>query len=174
VHRPEAEHTPGDTAIVLLCHEVDEHLLRWHVGIEPGELPAHITLLFPFKPLDEITDEDLTLLSDLFAAEPTEPIRFVRTGRFPGFLYLEPEDDARFRKLTNELTALWPEYRPYGGSFDDVIPHLTVTSALPEPELDAIERELLPHLPFETVPLEAWLMNFDGDEWSCDARFPFH
>lgn len=171
-----AQHQPidaGETAIVVLCHEVDDRIRRWHMRTQPVGLPAHITLMYPFKPLDDVTDDDLQLLGDVFSFEATKPIVFASTGRFPGVLYLEPEDDARFRRLTDELTRLFPDYPPYGGAFDDVIPHLTVNHGLPEDDLDAIEAELASHLPLATTAQDAWLMTFDGDEWSCDARFPF-
>ncbi|MBC7462003.1 MAG: 2'-5' RNA ligase family protein [Thermoleophilia bacterium] len=165
--------TIGDTAIVVLCPEVDERVRRWHVHAPTPGLPSHVTLLYPFKRLADVTDADLTLLQAIFAAECVAPIAFARTGRFPGVLYLEPVDDARFRRLTDELVDAWPDFPPYGGMFDDVIPHLTVTHGVPEGELDMIEAELAPHLPLVTTADEAWLMTFDGDEWSCEARLAF-
>jgi 2'-5' RNA ligase len=41
-------------------------------------------------------------------------------------LWLEPEPAAPFRALTAAVLNAFPEYPPYGGIHDDVIPHLTV------------------------------------------------
>ena len=163
----------GETAVVVLLHEVDERIRRWHIRTQPVGLPAHITLAYPFKPIEDVTEHDLELLRSVFASETSHVITLARTGRFPGVLYLEPEDDARFRRLTDEITELWPEYPPYGGAFEDVIPHVTVNHGLPEHELDVVEHELASHLPMQAFAHEGWLMTFDGEEWSTEARFAF-
>jgi len=163
----------GTTAIVVLFADVTDRIHRWHVHTREPGLPAHVSLMFPFKQLDDISEGDLDRLRSLFEAEPTGPVTFARTARFPGVVYLEPEDDGRFRRLTEELTELFPDHPPYGGAFDEVIPHLTVTFSAVEEELDLVERELAPHLPLETRVDEAWLMHFDGEEWSTEMRFAF-
>ena len=58
------------------------------------------------------------------------PSRCVTSGSFPdGVLYLAPEPAEPFGALTEAFAAAWPEYPPYGGSFTDVVPHLTVAMA---------------------------------------------
>ena len=43
-----------------------------------------------------------------------------------GTVYLAPSPAAPFRQLTHELFRRFPEHPPYGGAFDDVVPHLSV------------------------------------------------
>ncbi|CAM5691577.1 hypothetical protein SCHAM137S_06449 [Streptomyces chartreusis] len=47
-------------------------------------------------------------------------------------LYLAPEPDTHFRRLTDAITERWPENPPFGGQFDDVVPHLTVAQGQDE------------------------------------------
>jgi len=162
----------GRTGIVVPLPVVDKIVGRWRLPlVEPG-MPAHVTLLFPFKPLPEVTEADVDRLRSIVATEVARPIRFERSARFPGVLYLAPEQDGFFRGLTEQLVAAWPDYPPYGGAFDDVVPHLTVAFERPEPELDEIQRELDAHLPIEVFAEEACLMRFDGTSWECEARAP--
>jgi hypothetical protein len=37
-------------------------------------------------------------------------------------LWLEPEDDAPFRSLTESVHREFPNYPPFGGQFEDVVP----------------------------------------------------
>jgi len=88
---------------------------------------AHITLLSPFAPKEELTDGLLGEL-DLFFGDCV-PFSFElgEVSRFPGGTsYLSPEPVTPFRSLTHELFRRFPEYPPYGGQFDDVVPHLSV------------------------------------------------
>ena len=68
---------------------------------------------------------------------------------------------------------MYPHRPPYGGVFDDVIPHLTVAQA-PEPEvLDAVEAEVTRGLPVAAHATEVWLM-LQGEDgrWRAGHRFP--
>ena len=49
-----------------------------------------------------------------------------RVARFPATTYLEPEPAAAFIDLTMRLARRFPQFPPFGGEFDTVIPHLTV------------------------------------------------
>ena len=94
------------------------------VGVVPD---AHITLLSPFATKEELTDGLLGELEEFFADVVPFAFRLTDLAQFPGgTLYLSPEPVAPFRSMTHELHRLFPEYPPYGGQFDDVIPHLSV------------------------------------------------
>jgi 2'-5' RNA ligase len=89
-----------------------------------------------------------------------------------GVLYLAPEPDEPFAALTGALTARWPEYPPYGGGFDSVIPHLTVARANGAP-VATMEAHLRGGLPVRTRAEEVWLMEGRVDEgWVKRAVFP--
>jgi 2'-5' RNA ligase superfamily len=88
---------------------------------------AHVTLLSPFAAKEELTDGLLGELELFFADCLPWSFRLGEVARFPGgTTYLSPEPVAPFRSLTHELHRHFPEYPPYGGQFDDVVPHLSV------------------------------------------------
>jgi hypothetical protein len=70
-----------------------------------------------------------------------------RVGRFPGVLYLAPEPAGPFVRLTTECNARWPDFAPYGGAHDQVVPHLTVAEG---PEPAGLAEELERRLPIQT------------------------
>jgi hypothetical protein len=137
-------------------------------------MPAHITALYPFLPEARLTREAVAELRELCAAVPALDVAFRRTGRFPGVLYLDPEPADGLRELTVAVAERWPEAPPYGGAFDDVIPHLTVAHDAGEDVLRQIEADVLGRLPVSARLAEACLYVFDGERWRVRARMPFH
>ena len=88
---------------------------------------AHVTLLSPFAAKEELTDGVLGELELFFADCLPFGFRLAEVAQFPGgTTYLSPDPVAPFRSLTHELHRRFPEYPPYGGQFDDVVPHLSV------------------------------------------------
>ena len=78
------------------------------------------------------------------------------------------------RELTAAIAKRWPEAPPYGGAFNDVIPHLTVAHGAGEDLLNNIEADVLSRLPLATRLAEACLYVFDGERWRLRARLPFY
>ena len=72
----------------------------------------------------------------------------VRPGRaLPGVVYLAPEPAGPVLRLTAAVVAQFPDYPPYEGAFDVVIPHLTLVESASRAAgriAEAAER----HLPF--------------------------
>jgi 2'-5' RNA ligase len=132
-------------------------------------MPAHITLLYPFIPphrIDEATEYELGKLAE---GHPSFGFELVRAGRFPGVLYLDPEPQEPFIELTQAVVEHWPDYPPYGGEFDHVVPHLTIAQAA---EPTAIADDLAGHLPITAEARELHLMTQGRDgRWSVRARF---
>jgi hypothetical protein len=86
-------------------------------------VPAHITVLSPFVPPAHIDDAVLRRLAGIFVAVPAFEHRLVRTNWFDeDVLWLQPEDDAPFRSLTESVHREFPDYPPFGGQFEDVAP----------------------------------------------------
>jgi 2'-5' RNA ligase len=105
-------------------------------------VPAHKTVLYPFKPPDEIDEAVLERLRHLFSR--FEPFNFALTTirRFSGeALYLAPEPEEPFRRLTLTAWKYSPEAPPYGGVYSTVVPHLTVARIHDDQRLDEIARE---------------------------------
>jgi 2'-5' RNA ligase len=160
VHVPEAEPVVG------------EWRLR-HTYDAPLGIPAHVTLLYPFVPPDELNPEvEARLARVLGAVEPFDA-SFARTARFPDVLYLEPEPSDTFARLTAAIAAEWPEHPPYEGVHEVVIPHLTVAEGDDEELLERIAADVEPKLPLRTHVSEAqvWAED-DTGRWHEHSRLP--
>jgi len=62
-------------------------------------------------------------------------------------LWLGPEDPAPFSNLTSAVFAEFPPFPPFGGQFDEVIPHLTVGIDGPADTVRSAEEQIVPSLP---------------------------
>jgi 2'-5' RNA ligase len=119
---------------------------RWDPSAGAG-VPAHVTVLFPFLPPDRLGTDVRQALALIAAAQAPFDVSFTRVGRFPNVVYLVPEPSAPISRLTESVAARYPDFKPYGGEFAEVIPHLTVTESDDAP-LDAIATEAAATLPF--------------------------
>lgn len=134
-------------------------------------VPAHVTLLYPF-----VEEPDPGIIEELrffFAGVDGFPLRFSAVGEFPEVVYLAPDQSAELAGLIEALARRWPGYPPYGGIFDEVVPHLTVVDT-PDPDLRARARAAVAGgLPVRSVASEAsfWVHEEDA-RWACLARFP--
>ncbi len=110
-------------------------------------VPPHVTLLFPFVPVDRLGPAVRGELAEIATrVEPFE-VRFARVDRFPGAVYLVPEPSAPFAGLTAAIVERFPDHPPYEGAFDEVIPHLTLVESTTL-DLDPIAAEARRGLPF--------------------------
>jgi hypothetical protein len=156
--------------LIVSVPEAEAVVGAWRRRFDPSAaqgVPAHMTVLYPFPQVG-----DPEALAALFAGfEPFEVV-FRGCGRFAETLYLAPEPDARMRELTGAVVARWPSALPYGGAFDDVIPHLTVADGVPGAVLDEISEEVLAGLPVRTLVRAVELWVSDGEFWEHSASYP--
>ena len=89
-------------------------------------VPAHITLLYPFMAPELIGTAVLERVRAVVATRSSFAFSLAGVGRFPDVLYIAPEPAAPFIELTEGLVRQFPEFRPYGGQYDGIVPHLTV------------------------------------------------
>jgi 2'-5' RNA ligase len=89
-------------------------------------LGAHITVLYPFMPLERVDTAILEAAAVTIAAHAQFEFQLKSVGRFPAVAYLKPEPADRFIALSSSLARAFPQYPPYGGEFDKIVPHLTV------------------------------------------------
>jgi 2'-5' RNA ligase len=175
-HRDRVPSDEGRSAVVVPVPDVEPVVSMWRERFDSSAaegMPAHITLLYPFLHEDRLTDEVVAWLRELCADVPVLAVQFTRTKRFPGVLYLDPEPAGRLRGLTAAIAQRWPDAPPYGGRFDEVIPHLTVARAADDDVLDEVESEVLSALPVATRLLQACVYVFDGARWRPRERLPF-
>jgi 2'-5' RNA ligase len=133
-------------------------------------LPAHITLLYPFKPPAELGADVLGSLQTCFASFAPFTYALAAVRRFGSeVLYLAPQPDEPFRELTRVICQRYPETPPYGGKFADVIPHLTVAQVQNDDDLDHVAEDFAlaarGMLPITATALEVALMDNRSDDW---------
>lgn len=166
----------GQSAVVVAVPAVEPLVSTWRErfdGSAAQGMPAHITALHPFVSEERLTGEVLARLHELCAELPVLDVQFLRTARFPGVLYLGPDPSDGLRQLTLAIAEQWPEAPPYGGSFDEVVPHLTVAHGTGDGVLDDVEADVRRGLPIAARLAEACLYVFDGALWRPRARLPF-
>jgi 2'-5' RNA ligase len=169
----------SESALVVLVPEAEAVVKPFRDRYDPSAaagMPAHITLLYPFKAPDEVDDIVLGRLRDCFAC--LEPIQFSlgKIRRFPiEVLYLAPEPDQPFRQLTLSIWNLFPETPPYGGKWPDIIPHLSLAQLRNEQQLTAMEdgfaRASRGKLPIRAVASKVTLMDNRSGRWRGRATF---
>jgi len=91
-------------------------------------VPAHMTVLYPFMPPEAIDDAILRRMQRAVLGIKAFEFRLDAVGRFPGVVYLAPEPSEPFEELTARIASEFPDFPPYEGQYQSVIPHLTVCS----------------------------------------------
>lgn len=171
---------PGGHSVLLvpvpqLEPVVRPPLERWapdYLHAEPDAVHAHITLLGPFVPREELTEQVLVDLRAFFAQVEPFSFELARLDRFPGdgLVHLVPEPTEPFRALTARLWRDYPQCPPYGGRFGDVIPHLSLDHAATTADLAPL---VAPFVPVTTTAGAAELYWYEPHRSRPLARFPF-
>lgn len=139
----------------------------------PAGIPAHITVLYPFLPPETITQSEVDELGEIFAGVTPFSFRLTGTAQFPGVVYLIPEPAEPFIRLTAAIATRWPEAPPYQGTYDQVIPHLTLAHTDSPSTATRLREEVEPVLPIQCRGHEAWLLTSNDGRWSLGRAFPF-
>jgi len=174
---------PAQSALVILIPEVESLVKAFRdrydpsaaAGIRDAGVPAHVTLLYPFKPPHELTAEVLATLRDLFSGQPAFTVTFQDFQEFPDVLYLAPTSAEPFRQLTELLVSQYPETPPYGGAFTEIVPHLTLAQAGTAQSLDAIAAKFR-EVASTSLPIQAQvdtvsLLDNASGQWRLRAQF---
>jgi 2'-5' RNA ligase len=164
------------SAIVVPVPDAESLVGRDRLEYDPvacAGVPAHITLIVPWLPPEEILTGDLDELGDTLHG--VEAFDFA-LGRVCWFgrrvLWLAPDPIEPFVKLTCMLADQFGT-PPYDDEFDEIVPHLTVGHASDGVELDPVAQRLALSLPITCRAREAWVMVGDGSSWSVRAICPF-
>jgi 2'-5' RNA ligase len=119
----------NQSALVVVVPEAEPLVGGLRARFDPSALmgmPTHITILFPFMPVDLLTGDILGTVRTAVASIVEFRFTLEGIGRFPRTTYLAPEPPEPFLALTAALTHAFPNYPPYEGRFPTTIPHLTV------------------------------------------------
>jgi 2'-5' RNA ligase len=169
----------SESALVVLVPDAEAVAKPFRDRYDPSAaagMPAHITLLFPFKAPDDVDDMTRGSLRDCFAR--FEPIRFSLAAikrLSSGVLYLAPQPDQPFRQLTRAIWNLFPQTPPYGGKWPDIIPHLSIAWLADDVLLTEVADDFASaaegKLPIRATASEIALMDNRSGRWNVEASF---
>jgi 2'-5' RNA ligase len=162
------------SALIVAVPEAEPLVHDWRMHYDNAELgiPAHVTLIFPFVPAEEIGEELVEELRELFAAQPAFSFTLAGVARFADVAWLAPDPSDPFRRLTDLIFSRHPDYPPYEGIHEEVIPHLSVGRGDGAFQ-DEVDAALSPHLPIAAHAAEVTLIVEDeSGHWSESERFP--
>ena len=151
------------TTLIMPVPRADDLL---HESAHEAGIPAHITLLYPFLTARAIDHEIEGTLASLLQEISAFDFALSEVGRFPGVVYLAPEPAAPFVALVRALVERWPHRQPYGGAFEEIVPHLTVAYG------ETVPSGLAERLPVSAQAQEVWLMSRTDGRWVRRASFP--
>lgn len=170
----EVEATQPASAVIVrvpVLRPLERLRKRWDRAAGLG-VPAHITVLFPFLHPADLTVDVRRELATIAARHEPFRVRFDRVGRWPSVVFLAPEPADPFARLTQEIARRFPGYPPYGGAFDEVVPHLTIAENAAAPH-DEIAAEAARALPFEHAVTSLAVLVETGDgRWRGHWRLP--
>ncbi len=167
-----------ETALVLVFDDAepfDEVRREFDAETVALGIPFHVTLLYPFAPRDELTDDLLATTRSFFASRPPFTFELTRIASWPQVVYAVPEPDTELRDCMVALQTLFPEWPPYEGIHDEVIPHATLAEAVDIARVcPEIDRRLRGHLPLSYRADTATLLEeYTPGKWRERERIPF-
>lgn len=121
---------PTESAVIVPIPQAESAVATLRARLDRAAgwgVPAHVTVLYPFLPPEQIDDVVLAKLSAAVRSVPRFDVAFTHVDWFDDrVVWLAPDPDAPFRALTEAVCKEYPQTLPYGGAFPDVVPHLTV------------------------------------------------
>jgi 2'-5' RNA ligase len=166
-----------ESALIVEVPEAEPAVGRWRSMLDPVSgvgIPAHVTVLYPF--LERVSDKALQGIKEIAASVQAFSFTLASVARWPGVVYLPPTPTEPFLDLTKRCLERWPHLRPYGGEFDDVVPHLTVAQKKDGPFDDqlaaTITEDLETHLPISSRATMVSVWVTDGGAWTAHTTFP--
>ena len=161
------------SAVLIPVPQADSVVGRWryeHDPVAAAGVPAHVTLVVPWLPPDEIVAADLEELQEELADVRAFDFTLARVGWFGRrVLWLAPEPAEPFLKLTHRLADRF-HTPPWEDEFDEVIPHLTVAHASDGVELVPVAADVATRLPLRCRAQEVWVMVGGGGRWDLRHR----
>ncbi|WP_338051295.1 2'-5' RNA ligase family protein [Pseudonocardia acidicola] len=136
-------------------------------------LPAHLTVLYPFVPADELDASVIEACARIVDGLAPLPVRFARCRARPGLIYLAPEPPDQVQRLLEAVWARWPDIPPYGGKYADASAHVSIALGPQEADRDAIVRLVEPLLPIKSRLAELQVAVLGEGGWAIRSRLPF-
>ena len=121
---------PRESALLIAVPEAEPLVGALRAQHDPSAaagVPAHVTILYPFVPPERIDDGVDDAVRSVVAGHRSFAFSLRTAERFEdGLLWLEPSPPEPFLALIEALADRFPEYPPYGGEIDVIVPHVTV------------------------------------------------
>ncbi len=171
---------PTETAVIVSVPAAEPAVAQLRRRLDVAAswgVPAHVSVLYPFVRPANLDEAVLSRLGSALRSVPAFECRFARSAWFGDeVLWLAPEPAEAFRDLFSAVWRAFPQHPPYGGLFDDVVPHLTVgeRGAGTLAELRAAETAVGRKLPF-TARIEHALLiagSREPDSWRTVCELP--
>jgi len=166
------------SALVVLVPEAESVVKPFRDRYDPSAatgMPAHVTLLYPFKRSNEVDEKVLHELRHCFTRFAPIGFSLSSVRRFPEVLYLAPEPDEPFRQLTLAIWDCYPEVPPYGGKWPEIVPHLSIAWLKDEQRLDQVAGDFVEasreQLPIRATASDVALMDTHSGRWQIRTRF---
>jgi hypothetical protein len=157
----------AETAIIVPVDPAEAVVGVWrgeHTPSGSKGMPAHVTLLAPFTPPEQLDPPRLRAVAEALAGfrqfefELTEAAYFDLGSR--RVLYLRPEPASPFVDLIGALVSAFPEHPPYGTPGLVPRPHLTVASSPDDALLARVDAAVQPALPISATAREARVVEY--------------
>jgi hypothetical protein len=135
---------------------------------------AHVTLVYPFRDSSSVDCETVRSATDVLRRFRSFTFRLTATRYFRSprlVLYLVPEPAASFADVTRAFAAAFPDAPPYGGAFEDVVPHLSVADVDDAVLLAKVEVDVKPRLPIAATAREVQLVEHRAEGWRIRQSF---
>ena len=119
----------SSSGLVLLVPELEPRIADLREAHDPAArqgMPAHLTLLYPFMDPVKLGPTQRGRLAEVFRGFAPFDLTFSRIGRFPEVLWTAPDLAEPIVELVRAIVAAFPDYPPYGGQFETIVPHVTV------------------------------------------------
>jgi 2'-5' RNA ligase len=166
------------SALLVPVPEAEALVGAWRAAHDPtarAGVPAHITLVVPWIPPEQIKQEHFEELEELLAHQAPFDYSLVAVRWFgQRVLWLAPSPAAPFKRLTSLLAEHF-ETPPWQGEFPEVIPHLTVGLAghAGGGSLSEAAEDLASKLPLACRATQVDVMCGDGADWTVVYQVMF-
>lgn len=136
---------------------------RYDVESFKSNVPAHITLLYPFVPPEQVETAIQELNRTCARITPFE-VTLDHYGTFKGAIFLEPSDLEPIVQLHHLLSGAFPDYPVYGGEHGtELHPHLTLARFDDPEEANNIELPPVPSFSFTVDKIHLYLGSNEHD-----------
>lgn len=169
---------PTQTALIVPIPEAEEAVGRFRASLDRAAgwgVPAHVTVLYPFLPPQQIDEQVMAVLRETIAEIPRFDVALTHVGWFGDtVVWLAPQPDRPFRELTAAVWRQFPEAPPYAGAHSDVVPHLTIGHDAAKPTLRHAADTVAAHLPIHATIDRVRLIagTPDVSPWHTVCEFP--